>query len=87
MSVSTEVLKQDLDRLTHHQLEQVSDFIAFLKFRDRRHPQVVLDSPEEQLSRQTNMAALFAEFADEDLALAEAGIVDYAVMLQQEDRA
>ena len=44
MSVSTETLKQDLDKLTHNQLQQVADFIAFLKFRDRHQHRVVLDS-------------------------------------------
>jgi hypothetical protein len=77
MPVSTEALKQDLDGLTHKQLQQVADFIAFLKFRNQRHHQVI---PEP-----TQMAALFAEFAEEDRALAEAGMGDYAVMLQQED--
>jgi hypothetical protein len=77
MTVSTEALKQDLDRLTHKQLQQVADFIAFLKFRNQQHYRVI---PEP-----TQLAALFAEFAEEDRALAEAGISDYAVMLQQED--
>jgi hypothetical protein len=78
MPVSTEVLKQDLDLLTHKQLEQVADFVAFLKFQDRRHAPVMLDP--------TQMANLFAEFADEDRALANAGMNDYAAMLQQEDQ-
>jgi hypothetical protein len=76
MPVSTEALKQDLDRLTHKQLQQVADFIAFLRFRNQRHHQVISDP--------TQMGALFAEFAEEDRALAEAGMGDYAVMLQQE---
>jgi hypothetical protein len=77
MPVSTESLKQDLDRLTHNQVQQVADFIAFLKFRDRHRHRVVLDPMQ--------LADLFREFADEDCALAEEGIGDYAVMLQQED--
>jgi hypothetical protein len=77
MPVSTEAIKQDLDRLTHNQLQQVADFIAFLKFRHQRQHQIVLDP--------TQLAALFTEFADEDRALAEAGMGDYTVMLQQED--
>jgi hypothetical protein len=32
------------------------------------------------------LSNLFTEFADEDLALAEAGMNDYAVMLHQEDQ-
>ncbi|MEY2832981.1 MAG: hypothetical protein RLZZ574_2240 [Cyanobacteriota bacterium] len=77
MPVSTEAIKQDLDRLNHNQLQQVADFIAFLKFRDRRH-QVVLDPIQ--------LASMFTEFADEDRAFAEAGMSDYAVMLHQEDQ-
>jgi hypothetical protein len=78
MPTSTEVLKQDLEQLTHEQLQQVADFIAFLKFRDQRHHRVSLDP--------TQMAAMFSEFADEDRALAEAGMNDYAAMLHQENQ-
>jgi hypothetical protein len=77
MSVSTEALKQDLDGLTHKQIQQVADFIAFLKFRSQRHHRVIPDP--------TQMAALFSEFAEEDCALAEEGMGDYAIILQQED--
>jgi hypothetical protein len=78
MPVSTEALKQDLDRLTHNQLQQVADFIAFLKFCNQRRQRVVLDPME--------LADMFTEFADEDRAFAEAGMNDYAVMLHQEDQ-
>jgi hypothetical protein len=77
MSINTEILKKDLDRLTHNQIQQVADYIAFLKFRDQHYPQIVIDP--------THLAELFTEFADEDRALAEEGINDYAVMLHQED--
>ncbi len=77
MPVSTEALKQDLDRLSHKQLQQVADFIAFLKFRNQHHHRVIPDP--------TQIATLFAEFAEEDRALAEAGMDEYAAMLQQED--
>ncbi len=76
MPISTEALKQDLDQLNHSQLQKVADFIDFLKFRDQRR-RVVLDP--------TQLSALFAEFAEEDRALAEAGMSDYAAMLHQED--
>jgi hypothetical protein len=42
-----------------------------------QHRRVVLDP--------TQLADLFTEFADEDRALAEAGMSDYAAMLYQED--
>lgn len=76
MPISTEALKQDLDQLNHSQLQKVADFIDFLKFRDQRR-RVVLDP--------TQLAAMFAEFAEEDRALAEAGMSDYVAMLHQED--
>jgi hypothetical protein len=78
MPVSAEALKQDLDRLSHNQLQQVADFIAFLKFRSQHHARIVINP--------THLADLFTEFADEDRTLAEAGMNDYAVMLQQEDQ-
>jgi hypothetical protein len=77
MSVSTEALKQDLDGLTPNQLQQVADFVAFLKFRSQRHHRVIPD--------RNQLAALFAEFAEEDRDLSEAGMGDYVAMLQQED--
>jgi hypothetical protein len=76
MFISTEAIKQDLDQLTHTQLQQVADFIAFLKFRDQ-HRRINLDSAQ--------LAAFFTEFADEDRALAEADMEDYAQTLQLED--
>jgi hypothetical protein len=78
MPISTEALKQDLDRLTHNQLQQVAEFIAFLKFRNQRRHRLVLDPMQ--------LADLFTEFADEDRTFAEAGMNDYAVMLHQEDQ-
>ena len=77
MTISSEALKQDLDQLTRDQLQQVADFIAFLKFRDQSRRRVTLDSSQ--------LAILATEFAEEDRALAEAGMGDYATMLHQED--
>ena len=79
MPVSTEAIKQDIDRLTHNQLQQVADFIAFLNFRHQRDRRNILD--------RSQLADLFTEFADEDRALAEAGMNDYAIMLDREDQA
>ena len=78
MLISSEALKQDLDQLTQEQLQQVADFIAFLKFRHKRRHHIVLEASQ--------LAALATEFAEEDRALAEAGISDYAAMLSQEDQ-
>lgn len=76
MTVTSEALKQDLDHLTNEQLQQVADFIAFLKFRDKCH-RIVLDPAQ--------LASLATEFAEEDRTLAEAGMDEYAAMLAQED--
>ncbi|MBD2484167.1 hypothetical protein [Planktothrix sp. FACHB-1365] len=75
MAITSEVLKQDIDSLTDEQLHAVADFIAFLKFRDRRH-RVALDPNQ--------LVSLAIEFAEEDRNLAEAGMDDYVAMLTQE---
>ncbi len=74
MQLTHEDLKQDLEHLSAPQLQQVADFIAFLKFRDRPHRSI---DP-------TQFAAI-ADFADADRAMAEAGMGDYATLLAQED--
>lgn len=74
--ISSETLKQDLDRLTSEQLQQVAEFIAFLKFRAKRDRRVRLDP-----SQLTTLAT----FGEEDSALAEVGMSDYATILHQED--
>jgi len=78
MAISSEALKQDLDQVTNEQLQQVADFIAFLKFRDKRHHHRVVIDP-------TQLATL-ATFAEEDRVLAELGMSDYTAMLEQEDQ-
>jgi hypothetical protein len=77
MPITSEAIKQDIDQLTTEQLQQVADFIAFLKFRSKRS-RIVLDPVQ--------LASLATEFAEEDHSLAEAGMGDYAVMLAQEDQ-
>jgi hypothetical protein len=77
MPVTSEALKQDLEQLTTEQLQQVADFIAFLKFRDKRC-RIVLDPVQ--------LASFATEFAEEDRYLAEAGMADYAAMLAKEDQ-
>ncbi|MCG8365716.1 MAG: hypothetical protein MJA27_20590, partial [Pseudanabaenales cyanobacterium] len=59
------------------QLQQVAEFIAFLKFRDKRR-RTILDP--------TRLVSLTTEFVEEDRMLAEAGMDDYAAMLAQEDQ-
>lgn len=70
---------QDLERLDEEKLREVADFVAFLEFRTRRSAVQEWDDAE--------LSALYAEFADEDRVLAEAGLSDYAAGLAKEDAA
>ena len=76
MLLNPDTVKDDIDRLTEEQLQQVADFIAFLRFRDRCHRQVL---HEDQL------VSLASEFAEEDSRLAEWGMGDYTELLNHED--
>ena len=69
MSIKEQVV-QELDGLNETELRQVAEYLAFLRFRTRIRPVAKFD--ENQL------AALYAEFADEDRKLAEEGMSDYA---------
>jgi hypothetical protein len=74
-----EQVNDDLERLDEGGLREVADFMAFLQFRSRH--QSVPDWDEAK------MVVLYAEFAEEDRALAEAGMADYASDLGREDAA
>ncbi|MDB9419386.1 hypothetical protein PN467_02300 [Microcystis aeruginosa CS-563/04] len=76
MPVTRQALKQDIDQLTNDQLQQVADFIAFLKFQDKRR-RIILDPSQ--------LASLATDFTEEDRIFAETGMDDYAAMLAQEE--
>ena len=76
MSIKAHVI-QELTGLSDSDLEQVAEFLAFLKFRARLHVTPALDEAQ--------VAALYAKFAEEDRALAEEGMTDYAAGLRKED--
>ncbi|MBD1861015.1 MULTISPECIES: hypothetical protein [Trichocoleus] len=69
-------VKQEIDRLNEEQLNQVQDFIAFIKFQNRRTMSTFNDN---------QLADLYNESAAEDRELAEVGMSSYEEMLQQED--
>jgi hypothetical protein len=79
MTVMIELIQQELEKFDREQLQQVFEFIAFLKFRARL---VTIPAIDE-----TNLAALYSEFAEEDRELAELGISEYAELLKHEDLA
>ena len=72
-----EQINEQLNQLNEEQLNQVADFITFLKFREKL---IQLNLDTEKL------AQLYQEFAEEDRQLAEEGINEYANLLTQEDR-
>lgn len=75
MNLKEEVTRQ-LDSFTDAELYEVVQYLALLRYRSRITPR---DYDEQQL------AALYGEFAEEDRALAEEGIADYASALTKED--
>ena len=79
MNAREEVLST-LEVLDESEIEQVAHFISFLKFRRRVQP-FATNLDDRQL------AALYAEAAEEDRALAEAGLADYEAALLKEDSA
>ena len=81
MSTNVSIKEQvalEINALSEDELKQVADYLAFLKFRSRRRNAVETD--------ETQLAALYAEFADEDRSLAEEGMSDFARSLAAEDK-
>lgn len=72
-----EQINQQLNNLTQEQLNQVADFITFLKFREK--------STKPNFNTE-KIANLYQEFAEEERQLAEEGINEYADLLTQEDQ-
>ncbi|MBD2122417.1 hypothetical protein [Trichocoleus sp. FACHB-262] len=71
-----EQIKQEIDRLNEEQLNQVQDFIAFIKFQNRRAMSAFNDK---------QLADLYNESAAEDREFAEVEMNGFGEMLQQED--
>lgn len=76
MSIKGQIT-QKLNGLSEAELEQVAKYMEFLKFRARIDLTPTLDEAQ--------LAALYAEFAEEDRELAEEGLWDYAEGLKKED--
>lgn len=75
MSTREQVL-EELETLSEAELAEVAEYLAFLKYRARSKQPTVDES---------QLAALYAEFAEEDRAAAEDGLADYAAGLKKED--
>ncbi|MBC7933094.1 MAG: hypothetical protein H7Z38_21235 [Rubrivivax sp.] len=75
MSTKEQVLEQ-IEILSEAEVKEVAEYLAFLKYRSRNKPHLVDESQLE---------ALYAEFAQKDRDLAEEGAADYAEGLTKED--
>ena len=75
MSTKEQVL-EEIETLSETEIREVAEYLAFLKYRVQSKPHVVDES---------QLAALYAEFAEEDRHLAEEGISGYAEGLMKED--
>jgi hypothetical protein len=73
-----ERVTHELDQFNDDELQQVADYIAFLKFRTRRSGGHLMTDGE-------HLAGCYAAFAAEDRQLAEEGISAYADVLRKED--
>ena len=76
MSIKEQVV-HDLDRLGRRELRLAASYIAYLRARAAIHKRFTNGAQR--------LSALYAEFAEEDRALAEEGMSDYASGLRQED--
>jgi hypothetical protein len=76
MSVRDQLVRE-ISNLSESELQHVAEYLAFLKFRNRISAAPAID--------ETQLAALYAEFAEEDSELAEEGMAEYAQSLAQED--
>ena len=74
-----EQIVREVERLPESELRFVADYLVLLKFQAHRKRSPSLRSDAGSL------AVLYAEFADEDQALAEHGMEDYFQRLASED--
>lgn len=74
--VTNDSLKQEIEKLSDDQRQQVAEFIAFLRFKEK-YRRAELDLAV--------LASLATEFAEEDRTLSEEGLDDYVAMLDKED--
>jgi hypothetical protein len=75
MSTKEHVL-EEIEALSEAEIQEVAEYLAFLKYRSRVKTQDVDEA---------RLAALYAEFAEEDRSLAEEGMTGYAEGLAKED--
>lgn len=77
MSIKEQLVRQ-LDTLSDVELGQVAEYVAALKFGARAKTSIDFD--------EARLAALYAEFAEEDRQLAEEGMEDFVNGLAREEK-
>jgi hypothetical protein len=76
MSIKEQIV-QELNGLSQAELEEIAQYLTFIKFQSKVKPATASD--------ESQMAALYAEFAEEDRRLAEEAVSDYTGALAKED--
>lgn len=75
MSTKEQVI-EEIETLSEAEVKAVAEYLAFLKYRSHSKPPAIDESQLE---------ALYTEFAEEDRDLAEEGMAGYAEGLAKED--
>ena len=75
--MTREEVVQTVQSLSDTELEQLAQYLAFIRFQSRIKPAPQIDESE--------LAELYREFETEDRELAEEGVSDYAEALARED--
>jgi len=73
-----EHLIKEIHRLNEEQLQELEDFLFFLKFRSR------ISRPSE--IKETEIAKLYSDSKEEDRIMSEEGMEDYLHGLLKEDK-
>lgn len=73
-----EYVGQALESLDERELAKVAEYVSFLRFHSRSEAISALNADE--------LAAIYAESAEDDRRLAEEGMREYAQGLAEEDR-
>lgn len=75
-----EYITQELENFSETDLRQVAEYMTFIKFRPRIN---FVPLPYEHSDEE--LQSMYAEFEEEDLMLAEAGVKEYQASLILED--
>ena len=76
--IAKEHLIKEIHRLNEEQLQELEDFLFFLKFRSK------ISRPSE--IKETEIAKLYSDSKEEDRIMSEEGMDDYLPGLLKEDK-